>query len=166
MVRKYSQEDRKKVLEFVTASDRVPVGGMTGITFVIQRNGQAEEGVGWGDPGLPTRFRAGSGASDAPQMDGEGSEHTSIAIEPTPTSIGASFRGTPEQRAEAHRNAARAAAAAERAQDERDNAGNKARLPTAYTCYGTLLLPEYRDRETLRRKLGMALENAKGFGFA
>ncbi|KAJ4293713.1 hypothetical protein N0V88_005221 [Collariella sp. IMI 366227] len=42
----------------------------------------------------------------------------------------------------------------------------RGRLPTSYTCYGTLLLPEYKDREMLRERLGMALENAKGFGFA
>jgi hypothetical protein len=47
--------------------------------------------------------------------------------------------------------------------EEDDPAG---RLPTSYTCYGTLLLPEYRDREMLRERLGMALENAQGFGFA
>ncbi|KAK0739088.1 hypothetical protein B0T21DRAFT_361915 [Apiosordaria backusii] len=40
------------------------------------------------------------------------------------------------------------------------------RLPTSYTCYSTLLLPEYKDKETLRERLGMALENARGFGFA
>jgi hypothetical protein len=68
----------------VTASDRVPVGGMRNVTFVISKNG-----------------------------DGEGGH-----------------------------------------------------LPTAYTCYGTLLLPEYRDKETLKERLGMALQNAQGFGFA
>jgi hypothetical protein len=28
------------------------------------------------------------------------------------------------------------------------------------------LLPEFRVKEVLRERLGMALENAKGFGFA
>lgn len=152
VVKAYGQEERKKLLEFVTASDRVPVGGMTGITFVIQRNGQAEDGVGWGDESLeptsalPTRSRANAGAE--------------------PTGTGTTLRASAPSRAEQHRNAVRAAAAAERAQEEKEAAANAARLPTAYTCYGTLLLPEYRDRETLKRKLGMALENAKGFGFA
>ena len=44
--------------------------------------------------------------------------------------------------------------------------GEGGHLPTAYTCYGTLLLPEYHDKEVLRDRLGMALENAQGFGFA
>lgn len=86
VVRKYDERMRRKLLEFVTASDRVPVGGMKNVQFVIQRNGEEE---------------------------GEGGH-----------------------------------------------------LPTAYTCYGTLLLPEYRDREVLRERLGMALENSQGFGFA
>ncbi|KAG5939261.1 hypothetical protein E4U60_000968 [Claviceps pazoutovae] len=86
IVKKFDDTMKRKLLEFVTASDRVPVGGMKNVQFVIQKNGEE---------------------------DGEGGH-----------------------------------------------------LPTAYTCYGTLLLPEYRDREVLRERLGMALENAQGFGFA
>lgn len=86
IVKKYDLDMRRRLLEFVTASDRVPVGGMRNLQFVIQKNGEEE--------------------------------------------------------------------------------GDKGRLPTAYTCYGTLLLPEYTDRDTLRERLGMALENAQGFGFA
>lgn len=86
IVKKYDDRMKRKLLEFVTASDRVPVGGIKNIQFVIQKNGEE---------------------------DGEGGH-----------------------------------------------------LPTAYTCYGTLLLPEYRDRDVLRERLAMALENAQGFGFA
>ncbi|PTB65622.1 hypothetical protein BBK36DRAFT_1159762 [Trichoderma citrinoviride] len=86
VVKRYDDRMKRKLLEFVTASDRVPVGGMRNLQFVVQRNGDGEEG------------------------------------------------------------------------------GN--RLPTAYTCYGTLLLPDYRDKEMLRQRLNMALENAQGFGFA
>lgn len=86
VVKRYDERMKRKLLEFVTASDRVPVGGVKNIQFVLQRNG---------------------------------------------------------------------------AQD-----GEDGHLPTAYTCYGTLLLPEYRDREVLRERLGTALENAQGFGFA
>lgn len=89
IVKKYDDRLKRKLLEFVTASDRVPVGGMRNVTFTIQKNG-AEDSA-----------------------DGKG-EH----------------------------------------------------LPTAYTCYGIFLLPEYRDKEALRERLGMALENAQGFGFA
>lgn len=85
IVKKFGPEEKKKLLEFVTASDRVPVGGMRNLQFVVQRNG-----VG--------------------NVDGH--------------------------------------------------------LPTSYTCYGTLLLPEYSSKDVLREKLKMALENAKGFGFA
>ncbi|RDW75345.1 hypothetical protein BP6252_06487 [Coleophoma cylindrospora] len=83
VVKRFDYEQKRKLLEFVTASDRVPVGGMRNLQFVVQRNGI-------------------------------GDEH----------------------------------------------------LPTSYTCYGTLLLPEYGSKEVLREKLGMALENSKGFGFA
>ncbi|KAF3068371.1 Ubiquitin-protein ligase E3A [Daldinia childiae] len=86
IIKRYDSRMRRKLLEFVTASDRVPVGGMANIQFVVQKNGEEE---------------------------GEGGH-----------------------------------------------------LPTAYTCYGTLLLPEYRDKEVLRERLSMALENAQGFGFA
>lgn len=86
IVKKYDDRMKRKLLEFVTASDRVPVGGIKNIQFVVQKNGEE---------------------------DGEGGH-----------------------------------------------------LPTAYTCYGTLLLPEYRDRDVLRERLAMALENAQGFGFA
>ncbi|KAI0169324.1 hypothetical protein GGR52DRAFT_516681 [Hypoxylon sp. FL1284] len=86
VVKRYDERMRRKLLEFVTASDRVPVGGMANVQFVIQKNGEEE--------------------------------------------------------------------------------GDAGHLPTAYTCYGTLLLPEYRDRDVLRERLAMALENAQGFGFA
>lgn len=86
IVKRYDDRMKRKLLEFVTASDRVPVGGMRNLQFVVQKNGEE---------------------------DGEGGH-----------------------------------------------------LPTAYTCYGTLLLPQYRDKEVLRERLAMALENAQGFGFA
>ncbi|KAH9996440.1 hypothetical protein F4779DRAFT_606977 [Xylariaceae sp. FL0662B] len=86
IVKRYDDRMRRKLLEFVTASDRVPVGGMANIQFVVQKNGEEE--------------------------------------------------------------------------------GDGGHLPTAYTCYGTLLLPEYRDKDVLRERLAMALENAQGFGFA
>ncbi|KAG5935155.1 hypothetical protein E4U53_000499 [Claviceps sorghi] len=86
IVKRFDDAMKRKLLEFVTASDRVPVGGMKNVQFVIQKNGEEE--------------------------------------------------------------------------------GDGGHLPTAYTCYGTLLLPEYRDKEALRERLGMALENAQGFGFA
>ncbi|KHN95939.1 HECT domain-containing protein [Metarhizium album ARSEF 1941] len=86
IVKRYDDGMKRKLLEFVTASDRVPVGGMRNLQFIVQKNGEEE--------------------------------------------------------------------------------GSNGHLPTAYTCYGTLLLPEYRDKDVLRERLEMALENAKGFGFA
>ncbi|KAI0199863.1 hypothetical protein F4808DRAFT_202498 [Astrocystis sublimbata] len=86
VVKKFDDRMRRKLLEFVTSSDRLPVGGAGNIQFVIQKNGEED--------------------------------------------------------------------------------GESARLPTAYTCYGHLLLPEYRDKEVLRERLSMAVENAEGFGFA
>lgn len=77
------QEQKRKLLEFVTASDRVPVAGIESVVFWVQRNGP----------------------------DGEG-------------------------------------------------------LPTSSTCFGRLLLPEYASKEKLEGKLGIALENSRGFGAA
>lgn len=37
-------------------------------------------------------------------------------------------------------------------------------LPTAHTCFNYFLLPEYSDREKLRKKLLTAINNAEGFG--
>jgi ubiquitin-protein ligase E3 A len=76
-----SFEQRKKLLTFVTASDRVPLKGLGVLTFVIQRNG--------------------------PDTD---------------------------------------------------------RLPTALTCFGRLLLPEYSSYEKLKDRIVNAIENATGFG--
>ncbi|KAG9233198.1 HECT-domain-containing protein-like protein [Amylocarpus encephaloides] len=83
IVRRYDLKHKRRLLEFVTASDRVPVGGMRNLQFTLQRNGT--------DDG---------------------------------------------------------------------------HLPSSYTCYGILLLPEYSSKDILREKLAMALENSKGFGFA
>ena len=37
-------------------------------------------------------------------------------------------------------------------------------LPLAHTCFNQLVLPAYRDRATLKRKLSVAIANAEGFG--
>ena len=38
------------------------------------------------------------------------------------------------------------------------------RLPESHTCFNQLVLPDYRDKETLKRKLTIAISNAEGFG--
>ncbi|PNH11036.1 Ubiquitin-protein ligase E3A, partial [Tetrabaena socialis] len=38
------------------------------------------------------------------------------------------------------------------------------RLPSAHTCFNTLLLPDYATRARLKAKLLLAIENAQGFG--
>ncbi|OKL56359.1 hypothetical protein UA08_08511 [Talaromyces atroroseus] len=81
IVKNYSREQKARLLEFVTASDRIPVSGISSINFVIQRNGTGDD-----------------------------------------------------------------------------------RLPTSYTCYGRLLLPEYTGQTALRKNLDMALKNSRGFG--
>ncbi|KAH6609908.1 hect domain-containing [Trichoderma cornu-damae] len=42
IVKRYDDQMKRKLLEFVTASDRIPVGGMRNLQFVVQRNGEAE----------------------------------------------------------------------------------------------------------------------------
>ena len=83
IIHSWPQERVRKLLEFVTASDRVPVGGVERLGFVVQRNGEGAVG---------------------------------------------------------------------------------GRLPTSLTCFGRLLLPEYKEEEDLRRALEMAVENSRGFG--
>ncbi|KAL1922956.1 uncharacterized protein VTP21DRAFT_9332 [Calcarisporiella thermophila] len=81
VARSLTPVQKRQLLLFVTASDRVPVRGLSEVTFVVQRNG--------------------------PDTD---------------------------------------------------------RLPTALTCFGRLLLPEYASKEKLRERLVTAIENAQGFG--
>jgi hypothetical protein len=77
----YDQDDRKRLLEFVTASVRVPVTGFGSMQFVICRAGA----------------------------------------------------------------------------DSRS-------LPTSSTCFGKLMLPEYKSKEKMKGKLDLAIRNAQGFG--
>jgi len=76
-----SLEQQKYLLAFVTGSDRVPIKGISRLTFIIQRNGPDTN-----------------------------------------------------------------------------------RLPTSFTCFSRLLLPEYSSKEKLRKMLIMALDNFRGFG--
>lgn len=38
------------------------------------------------------------------------------------------------------------------------------RLPTAFTCFNALLLPQYRSKERLQKLLLTAIEQGEGFG--
>ena len=38
------------------------------------------------------------------------------------------------------------------------------RLPSAHTCFNHLLIPEYSDKDKLKQKLLLAINNAEGFG--
>jgi len=40
VVKKFDLDQKRKLLEFVTATDRVPVGGMRNMQFTLQKNGQ------------------------------------------------------------------------------------------------------------------------------
>jgi len=44
------------------------------------------------------------------------------------------------------------------------NGPHSDRLPTAHTCFNHLLLPDYKDKETLRKCLVTAINNSEGFG--
>ena len=39
VVNNFTHEQKKRLLSFVTGSDRVPLAGLTSISFIIQRNG-------------------------------------------------------------------------------------------------------------------------------
>ncbi|KAI9645168.1 hypothetical protein NHQ30_005902 [Ciborinia camelliae] len=83
VVKEYDLEKKKKLLEFTTASDRVPMGGMRNFHLRIMRNGSKDE-----------------------------------------------------------------------------------HLPSSYTCFQNLLLPNYSSRQILKDRFDIALEHAKGFGFS
>jgi len=44
------------------------------------------------------------------------------------------------------------------------NGGDSNRLPTAATCFNTLLLPAYATKDKLQERLGIAVEECEGFG--
>ncbi|CAG8502201.1 6150_t:CDS:2 [Acaulospora colombiana] len=46
------------------------------------------------------------------------------------------------------------------------NGPDSDRLPTARTCFGVLLLPDYSTKAKLRDRLLVAIQNGRGFGFA
>lgn len=37
-------------------------------------------------------------------------------------------------------------------------------LPEAHTCFNQLILPEYPNKDVLKKKLIIAISNAEGFG--
>jgi ubiquitin-protein ligase E3 A len=37
-------------------------------------------------------------------------------------------------------------------------------LPTAHTCFNTLLIPDYKDKDKMRARLLLAIQNSEGFG--
>lgn len=43
IVKDYTATEKQRLLEFVTASDRLPVGGIHNVLFVIQKNGSDSE---------------------------------------------------------------------------------------------------------------------------
>eukprot|EP00208_Stichococcus_sp_RCC1054_P008392 CAMPEP_0206151274 /NCGR_PEP_ID=MMETSP1473-20131121/38734_1 /ASSEMBLY_ACC=CAM_ASM_001109 /TAXON_ID=1461547 /ORGANISM="Stichococcus sp, Strain RCC1054" /LENGTH=645 /DNA_ID=CAMNT_0053548813 /DNA_START=284 /DNA_END=2221 /DNA_ORIENTATION=+ len=42
--------------------------------------------------------------------------------------------------------------------------GDEDRLPTAHTCFNVFMLPAFKDKATLQRRMQQALENSQGFG--
>jgi len=64
VVRSWPQEKVRKLLEFVTSSDRLPVGGVERLVFVVQRNGV-------GDGRLPSSSTC-FGRLLLPEYDSEG----------------------------------------------------------------------------------------------
>jgi len=81
IVHKFTSEQKRKLLAFTTGTDRVPLGGLAKLSFIIQKNG-----------------------------------------------------------------------------------GDTDKLPTAYTCYNVLLLPEYSTQEKMEKLLLTAINNYEGFG--
>lgn len=37
-------------------------------------------------------------------------------------------------------------------------------LPASHTCFNNLMLPEYKDYETMKQKILLAIEHNEGFG--
>jgi len=44
------------------------------------------------------------------------------------------------------------------------NGSHSDRLPSAHTCFNHLLLPEYENKEKLKDRLLIAINNSQGFG--
>ncbi|KAK3401995.1 hypothetical protein B0T20DRAFT_127882 [Sordaria brevicollis] len=243
IVKKYDENMKRRLLEFVTASDRLPVGGVKNLVFTLQRNGKedytdvddeededeaeyttddiwgegqeeytsdeytSEEEDFWGeqeeeddgvrrgevvveDSGESHESRAQPQPQPAPESstvnnpvedDARQQQQENTPPPPPPPATpahrhtGSSANGHRRQRSErsahSHSHPHRDRRASTRSEPQehqtpKEKKKKAPRLPTAYTCYGILLLPEYKDKEMLRERLAMALENAQGFGFA
>jgi ubiquitin-protein ligase E3 A len=42
--------------------------------------------------------------------------------------------------------------------------GDARLLPTSHTCFNSLILPDYKDYETLKEKMLIAIQHNEGFG--
>lgn len=172
VVKRFDSRMRRRLLEFITASDRVPVGGSSAVQLVIQKNGEElgedsdeEEGEEDEDEDYDDGMEVEDlGVSDGQGVGGDGEGDVEIAV----GQLDSDQENNDEVGRRQGQERDRAPASHRRHQPQtRVRKPRRApHLPTAYTCYSTLLLPEYADREVLRERLSMALENAQGFGFA
>ncbi|KAJ4420087.1 hypothetical protein N0V85_000741 [Neurospora sp. IMI 360204] len=247
VVKKYDDKMKRRLLEFVTASDRLPVGGVKNLVFTLQRNGKedytdvddedeedeedeepyttdegwevqgeystdeytSEEEDFWGqreeeedddDDGVrrgevviedsgenesqvhaqPAPESSTTANNNVAEDDARQQQQENTPPLPQPTTPAQRASTSPpnghrrrrsERSSHSHRSRRTSTRSGSGEQEQehqqpKEKKKKAPRLPTAYTCYGILLLPEYRDKEMLRERLAMALENAQGFGFA
>lgn len=38
------------------------------------------------------------------------------------------------------------------------------KLPSAHTCFNHLIIPDYQNKEKLKKRLTLAIQNSEGFG--
>ena len=144
--KEFPESKRRALLEFVTASDRLPIGGVSRIDFGIQRC--AVDRDDWYDS-------SSFGFSDDNDEVGRGERGQRTG--------GASATATATAAAAEPSSASAPAATSISSEPKPYTPG---RLPTSVTCFGRLLLPEYSDRQVLKEKLEKALEHCRGFGVA
>ena len=129
---------RRQFLSFLTGSDRVPISGLAGVPFTVQRH-HAHSG---------NRQRASSIGNRSASSTTTSSSTTSTTTTPTTATTTSTDINSASS-------------------SEEDSQSDDQHLPSASTCYHVLLLPPYSSIAILKEKLLMAIElGGKGFGFA
>lgn len=177
----FSEDQKRKLLAFVTASDRVPIGGLKDVRFVIQMDGMGEAGTGadtlivLDSHSMQESDFAHEQESESENMPGP-EEDMAVPVSPsTPARIATESNLPLHDSFTSHSNhdesntpisvSAEAEDSLRPAPPTEGSTKKQAiRLPGSSTCYGRLLLPAYGSKEILREKLCLAIENSMGFG--
>ena len=136
-MREFDETQKKQLLQFITGSDRIPLGGLAKLKFIIVKNGPNSDRFKDTHTHTHTHARTHTLCSVFIHhaciiyMYIQSKVYVKlITIDPV------NFPSLPPP----------------------------CRLPTAHTCFNALLMCEYSSKEKLKERLTKAISYAKGFG--